>query len=103
MSAETSPDWATQGEKFKRQYLQLIEPKDLSWPAHDTLRNIDLQTWLYYNLFDTDSKVYLPPERYRLRVLKQLLKSIEESITDPEEDVCSSPLLERCIPLSTCR
>lgn len=72
---------------FRRQYLQLLDLRHLTWPSSDYLRKSDVQEWLYESCFlDSDSNV-LPPESYRLRVLKPLLAQIEQSIVDPEEDV----------------
>lgn len=72
---------------FRRQYLQLFEPDFLAWPPKQLLRDADIQSWLYANLFDSEKHTMLPPERYQLRVLKPLLSKIEQAIEDPEEDV----------------
>lgn len=81
---------------FRRQYLQLFEPDFLAWPPKQLLRDSDVQAWLYANLFNNEKNSRLPPERYQLRVLKTLVKKIEQSIEDPEEDVgarlCFQPL-----------
>ena len=76
---------------FRRQYLQIFEPDFLSWPPKQLLKDVDVQAWLYQNLFNPDKNSYLPPERYQLRVLKPLLAKIEQSISDPEEDVGVCP------------
>jgi hypothetical protein len=80
-------------QRFRRQYFQLLDLKDLSWPAKEALRSIETQEWLYVNLFNADSVTHPPPKRYQLRVLKQLLRLIEESIEDPDEDVRLDPCL----------
>lgn len=72
---------------FRRQYLQLFEPDFLAWPPKQLLRDADVQAWLYANLFNSNKNPRLPPGRYQLRVLKPLVKKIEQSIEDPEEDV----------------
>lgn len=73
---------------FRRQYLQLLDAQNLTWPSSDTLRSSQAQEWIYENLFQTDHVAhFLPPERYRLRILKLLMSKIESSIVDPEEDV----------------
>ena len=73
---------------FRRQYLQLLDAPNLTWPSPDTLRSSQAQEWIYENLFQTDDvDHFLPPERYRLRILKLLMSKIESSIVDPEEDV----------------
>jgi protein-lysine N-methyltransferase EEF2KMT len=75
-------------ERFQRQYLQLVDPKNLYWPCKELLRDIESQTWLYNNLFNEIKQPYLPPDRYKMRILKQLMQLIENAIEDPDEDVC---------------
>lgn len=71
-------------ELFKRQVLQLVDPRELQWPSGDSLRSLDVQSRIYQRLFQSE---HPPPERYQLRVLKKLLSLIEKSIVDPDEDV----------------
>jgi hypothetical protein len=73
---------------LRRQYLQLVEPSQLRWLEGSTLKQPQTQSWIYENFFDTNKIAHLPPQRYQLRVLKILIAKIEESIEDPEEDVC---------------
>jgi len=56
-------------------------------PAKSLLRDAGVQQWLYKHCFDTDTNPHLPSDRYRLRVLKPLLRKVEQAIEDPEEDV----------------
>ena len=72
---------------FRRQYLQLFEPDFLAWPPKSLLRDAGVQQWLYKHCFDTDANPHLPSDRYRLRVLKPLVRKVEQAIEDPEEDV----------------
>jgi hypothetical protein len=72
---------------FRRQYLQLFEPDFLAWPPKSLLRDAGVQQWLYKHCFDTDNNPHLPSDRYRLRVLKPLVRKVEQAIEDPEEDV----------------
>lgn len=72
---------------FRRQYLQLFEPDFLAWPHKSLLRDAGVQQWLYKHCFDTDTNPHLPSDRYRLRVLKPLVRKVEQAIEDPEEDV----------------
>ena len=72
---------------FRRQYLQLFEPDFLAWPPKSLLRDAGVQQWLYKHCFDTDTNPHLPSDRYRLRVLKPLVRKVEQAIEDPEEDV----------------
>lgn len=72
---------------FHRQYQQLLDLPHLTWPADEHLRNAGAQEWIYERCFQDTSNAVLPPERYRLRVLKPLLSKIEKAIVDPDEDV----------------
>ena len=76
-------------ELFKAQYLQLIGLNDLAWPAiHQVpLADANVQSWLFENLFDAERVTFRPPERYQLRVLKELVSRIENYIQDPDEQV----------------
>ncbi|CAK4032432.1 -lysine N-methyltransferase EEF2KMT [Lecanosticta acicola] len=80
---------------FRRQYLQLFEPDFLAWPPKQLLRDAEVQSWLYSNLFDSEKHTMLPLERYQLRVLKPLLSKIEQANEDPEEDEISDDLMSR--------
>lgn len=74
-------------ELLKRQYLQLIDPEELEFPREGLLKLPDTQAQIYNDIFDESRKNYAPPERYRLRVLKRIVKALEDAIDDPEEDV----------------
>ena len=77
-----------QVELFKRQYLQMLLPAQLTWPHQTTLKDTTVQEQLYSELFDeVSSGRPLPPKRYRYQVLKQLLQLIENGIDHPDEDV----------------
>jgi hypothetical protein len=78
---------------FRRQYFQLLDLQELTWPPRDVLRSITAQQWLYNRLFNTNEITYMPPKRYQFRVLKKLLQLIEASVEDPEEDVGSTSTL----------
>ena len=73
---------------FRNQYLQYIPTQELRWPESSILRTSSAQKWLFDNIFDTSGITnFFPPEKYQLRVLKNLIQLIQESIKDPEEDV----------------
>ena len=72
---------------LKRQYLQLIEPEKLTLPNLALTRMPSVQRRIYETLFEDGALLYSPPDRYKLRVLKKLVLSMEEAIADPEEDV----------------
>ena len=74
-------------ELLKRQYLQLTDPEALTLPRKESLRLPDIQAQIYNDLFNESNIVYAPPKRYRFRVLKRLVKALEDAIEDPEEDV----------------
>ncbi|KAK8053087.1 hypothetical protein PG996_012388 [Apiospora saccharicola] len=78
---------------FRRQYLQLFEPDFLAWPPLKLLKNADVQTWLYKNLFDASRVAHLPPARYQVRVLEPLIARIEKAIGNSEHDVVSISLV----------
>ncbi|KAI1761576.1 putative methyltransferase-domain-containing protein [Hypoxylon sp. FL1150] len=78
---------------LRRQYLQLFEPDFLAWPPSKFLKDYDVQKWLHRNLFDPTRNSRLPPERYQMRVLKQLVGKIENAIEDPYEDEISNEIM----------
>lgn len=69
------------------QYFQLVDPQNLSIPPGSILVQPQVQAALYERMFE-ETLTPLPPATYRTRVLKLILARIEESLTDPEEDVC---------------
>ena len=94
-------------EFLRRQYIQLIDPEELRLPSNDLLRLPDIQAQIYSSMFHESSMTYAPPERYRFRVLRRLVKALENAIEDPEEDVGASfPLkyfrFDACSQLSLC-
>ncbi|QIX00357.1 hypothetical protein AMS68_005874 [Peltaster fructicola] len=91
----------TQLRIFQRQYLQLLDPDFLTWPAKALLRNVSSQEWLYRNLFLEQQGRYLPPVRYQFRVLKSLLAKIEQAIDDPDQDEISDSLMSHFSELLT--
>ncbi|KAF2477558.1 uncharacterized protein BDR25DRAFT_299453 [Lindgomyces ingoldianus] len=78
---------------LRRQYFQLVEPTQLRWPDVNTLKSLNVQLWIFENLFDMDSIPTAPPDRYRLRVLKLLVCTLEASIGGSEEDEISDELM----------
>ena len=80
-------DPAQQIELYRRQYFQLIDPQHLTVPHLDVLRLPQVQEEIYSKLFSDKSIPYLPPARFRFRVLKGLIDILHEGFQDPEEDV----------------
>lgn len=96
--AKMTPDLTTEDlsslELFRAQYFQTLPLQELRMPPDSTLRKIRSQEWMYRYMFDTEHVTHLPQERYRARVLKQLVTRIEATFEDAEEDVrkISKPL-----------
>ena len=75
-------------ELLTRQYLQLLDPEQLTLPTMESLRLLDTQAKMFDSMFREAVITHLPPLRYRLRVLKKLMNALEKAMEDPEEDVC---------------
>lgn len=73
--------------RFRNQYLQQANVQDLDWPSPELLRLEKNQQDLWKGIFSPDALQFPPPERYETRVLKELVKRIESSLVDPDEDV----------------
>ncbi|KFY85310.1 hypothetical protein V500_08522 [Pseudogymnoascus sp. VKM F-4518 (FW-2643)] len=71
--------WREELDLFKRQYLQL--QLSLKYPEKECLKHEEFQQLLYSEIFSEDAMKWYPPQRYQLRVLKELVKRIE-SISD---------------------
>ncbi|KAI9835416.1 MAG: hypothetical protein M1819_002334 [Sarea resinae] len=93
------PQQSEQLSLFHRQYAQLLNVDLLAFPSTDSLRNSAFQSVLYATLFDETEVHHPPPERYQLRVLKELVARIESSVVDPEEDEVSDDLVSRLATL----
>ncbi|ETI19915.1 hypothetical protein G647_08930 [Cladophialophora carrionii CBS 160.54] len=78
--------------KFYRQYMQQIN--ELSYPPGSLLLAPDIQTCLYKYFFDVSQNKFLPPPRYQTKVLRQIIREIEKTIKDPEEEQVSDQLYE---------
>ncbi|KAK7416904.1 hypothetical protein QQZ08_011845 [Neonectria magnoliae] len=87
----SSPTWTRQVNRFCNQYLQL-EP-DLDFPDPSLLKTQQVQDALYARLFADGAIQFAPPQRYQLRVLKELMKRVEASISDWEVDGVSDELM----------
>ncbi|ELR04193.1 hypothetical protein VC83_03100 [Pseudogymnoascus destructans] len=91
--------WREELGLFKRQYLQL--QLSLKYPAKECLKHEEFQQLLYSEIFSEDAMKWYPPQRYQLRVLKELVKRIEASITDWEEESISDDLMNSFASLLT--
>ncbi|KAH8687687.1 putative methyltransferase-domain-containing protein [Tricladium varicosporioides] len=77
--------------RFCRQYLQL--QSDLTYPDEQYLADEEFQATLHKTLFADDATQHPPPQRYRLRVLKELTERIEHSILDWDKQGLSDDLM----------
>ncbi|KAI1269984.1 FAM86A protein [Xylariaceae sp. FL1019] len=77
--------------RFCRQYLQL--ENHLDYPPDALLKLDEVQSVLYKNLFAHHALSHPPPERYQLKVLKELVAKIEQSIDDWDQYGVSDDLM----------
>jgi hypothetical protein len=87
MESQLSTSARQQLDRFCRHYFQL--QLELDYPDEAHLRNDAFQQSLYGRLFEDNPMLHAPPQRYQLRVLKELTKRIEQSVQDWEEEVCT--------------
>jgi hypothetical protein len=87
MSSSLSAEDASQISILSAQYFQLVAPDSLALPPKESIIKPNVQATIYENLFNEAVNWPIPPVRYRTRVLKAILARIEESITNPDEDV----------------
>lgn len=71
---------------FMRQYLQMIDPAELTYPPGQLIKSVDVQSFLVDHMFDR-RRWRLPPARYSFRVMKKLISIITVAISNPEQDV----------------
>jgi len=71
--------------RFCCQYLQLHLPLD--YPSDEYLSDAAFQAAMYERLFREDAIQHPPPIRYQHRILKELVKRIEQSIQDWNAEV----------------
>lgn len=83
-------DAVRQIDFLRRQYLQRVDPEQLTLPAISTLRLPEVQAEIHRTIFDDNLHSFPPPQRYKFRVLKRIVHVLEESIIDPEEHVSVS-------------
>ncbi|KAH7399891.1 putative methyltransferase-domain-containing protein [Cadophora sp. MPI-SDFR-AT-0126] len=90
MESQLSADARRQLDRFCRQYLQVT--LELDYPTEEHLKSDAFQQSVYSRIF-SDRVQYAPPLRYQLRVLKELMKRIEASIQDWDEEGISDDLM----------
>ncbi|KAH8149610.1 uncharacterized protein LAJ45_06241 [Morchella importuna] len=95
-----------QVQLLRRQYLQLVEPSNLSFPTDpSTLRSPHFQASLYESLFAPNQPNNTsPPERYTARVLKKLITKLSEppiALGGEEQDQEQPEIHEQLLELYT--
>ncbi|KAL9045590.1 MAG: hypothetical protein Q9214_001389 [Letrouitia sp. 1 TL-2023] len=70
------------------------DPDQLPFPSRNVLMKTNIQGAIYTSLFDCSKRKFSPPDRYKYRVLKKLLRLLEDSVEDPEEDEISDDLCD---------
>lgn len=84
------PRVAWQIDRLRRQFFQLVDPKELAAPAMETLKLSGVQAEIYATMFNEATCSFPSPDkRYKWRVLKKIVNLLEQSVIDPEEDVSS--------------
>lgn len=80
--------WQT--DRLRRQFFQLVDPKELAVPPTETLKLPEVQAEIYATMFNEATCFFPSPgNHYKWRVLKKIFNLLEESVIDPEEDVSS--------------
>lgn len=90
MSNPLEPGAAWQIDRLRRQFFQLIDPKELAAPPTETLKLPGVQAEIYATMFNEATCSFPSPDkRYKWRALKKIISLLEQSVIDPEEDVSS--------------
>ncbi|RKF60618.1 Protein-lysine N-methyltransferase EFM3 [Erysiphe neolycopersici] len=92
-------NFTSQYGRFYRQVLQLYTKID--YPDNKYLRDVSNQRVIYDTLFAETALKHNLPIRYQFRVLKELLRRIENSIDDSDEDEISDQLMNTFSSLLT--
>ena len=74
-------------ELLRRQYFQLLPLDQITFQSDEQLKGAQFQAQLYHGLFAPDLDESAPPVGYKVRVLREVVRRIESSISDPDEDV----------------
>lgn len=84
------PGAAWQIDRLRRQFFQLVDPKELAAPPTEILKLPEAQAEIYATMFNEATCSFPSPgKHYKWRVLKKIFNLLEQSVNDPEEDVSS--------------
>lgn len=90
MANPLEPGVARQIDRLRRQFFQLVDPKELAALPMETLKLPGVQAEIYATMFNEGTCSFPSPDkRYKWRVLKKIVNLLEQSVIDPEEDVSS--------------
>ncbi|KAK2599018.1 hypothetical protein QQS21_005484 [Conoideocrella luteorostrata] len=85
------PSWKQQVERFCHQYFQL--ETILTFPDAQFLRLDEAQDEIYHRMFNEEKSGIGPPDRYRVKTLKELVSRIESSIDDWDKFAISDDIM----------
>ncbi|KAL8847678.1 MAG: hypothetical protein Q9221_007280 [Calogaya cf. arnoldii] len=89
---ENSEGDQLQLEMFRRKYLQMLDPDEITYPMEWFIKLPTTQKWIYDHMFNPEKIPVLPYPPYAYRILKRLLSVLEAAMKDPEEDEISDDL-----------
>ncbi|KAL8653906.1 MAG: hypothetical protein Q9226_003647 [Calogaya cf. arnoldii] len=73
-------------EIFRRKYLQMLDPDEITYPMEWFIKLPTTQKWIYDHMFNPEKIPVSPYPPYAYRILKRLLSVLEAAMKDPEED-----------------
>jgi len=77
---------------FRRQYLQKLDLKHITFPSRELLQLYDIQRWIHSFICSPPADEFHPKSDHD--ILNELVKRIEEAVTDAEEPDIYDPLVE---------
>lgn len=78
--------------RFRRQYLQKLDIKHITFPPAELLQLYDVQRWIYEFVRDPPADEHRPKSDHN--ILNELVKRIEDAVKDAEEPDVFDPLVE---------
>lgn len=78
--------------RFRRQYLQKLDLKHITFPPAELLQLYDVQRWIHEFVRDPPADEHRPKSDHN--ILNELVKRIEDAVKDAEEPDVFDPLVE---------